>query len=264
MMDFAGNTSVLCHCPTLEGKAQALAEQLGVAVNAKAVGAYAVVFDAHGVYLQPSGQKHGRVMVDFCGGSAAHRRLYGGGKSQMIAKAVGIGKKFRPQVFDATAGLGKDAFVLASLGCEVTLMERSPVAHALLDDGLRRALTYALEHDAQLLDVVRRMVLHLGDSAEFLRNQAAPVADVVYVDPMFPDRQKQAAVKKDMQAFHAVIGKDLDAETLLQAAMGGAVYRCVVKRSRLAPVIAGAEPAYALQGKSSRYDIYTIKGVPKD
>ena len=57
----------------------------------------------------------------------------------MIAKAVGIAQGVRPQVLDATAGLGKDAFVLASLGCQMTLIERQPLIAALLEDGLARA-----------------------------------------------------------------------------------------------------------------------------
>ena len=43
-------------------------------------------------------------------------------------------------MLDATAGLGRDAFVLASLGCQVTLIERVPAVAALLENGIERAL----------------------------------------------------------------------------------------------------------------------------
>ena len=77
--------------------------------------------------------------MDFVEGAVAHRRKFGGGRGQSIAKAVGLKSGAMPTVVDATAGLGRDAFVLASLGCKVTLIERSPVVAALLQDGLARA-----------------------------------------------------------------------------------------------------------------------------
>lgn len=264
MIDTASITSVSCSSAHLNASAQVAAQALQVALNDTQPRAYTLVFAEDGVSLEANEpSKHGRIRVDFTGGSLAHRRLHGGGKGQMIAKAVGVNKKFHPSVLDATAGLGKDAFVLACLGCNVAMMERSPVAFALLEDGLRRARQFAEAEDADLLGILNRMTLCPGDSIAYLQGKDAPVAEVIYLDPMFPERQKQAAVKKDMQAFHTVIGQDPDAEALFAASLGKAEYRVVVKRPRIAPQIAGAAPAYALQGKSSRYDIYTFKGVPK-
>ena len=83
--------------------------------------------------------KLGAIYVDLTGGSVAHRRKFGGGKGQAIAKAVGLKNGVIPSVLDATAGLGRDAFVLASLGCKVQMIERHPVVAALLEDGIHRA-----------------------------------------------------------------------------------------------------------------------------
>lgn len=246
--------------------AAACAAELGVGVNQTSANAiYRLVFSEHeGVYLRTTdGKKHGRIQVDFCAGGAAHRRLYGGGKGQMIAKAVGVATGIKPRVFDATAGLGGDAFVLACLGCDVTMMERSPVAAALLQDGLERARQFAEYEDAELRDIISRMHLLPGNSIAYLQAQTAPVAEVIYLDPMFPERQKSAAVKKEMQAFHEVIGQDLDDAALLQAALARASHRVVVKRPRHAPAIDGQKPSYALEGKSSRYDIYALKSLTR-
>ena len=125
---------------------QALAEQLGLpwfkVVSDLArceVPVLLYVTDA-GLQLQSTGKKApGPVWADFLGGAVAHRRKFGGGSGQMIAKAVGIKSGVRPTVADVTAGLGRDSFVLATLGCEVQMVERSPVVHALLSDGLARA-----------------------------------------------------------------------------------------------------------------------------
>ncbi|GHK96684.1 hypothetical protein ECZU23_42100 [Escherichia coli] len=79
--------------------------------------------------------KLGGIFVDFVGGAMAHRRKFGGGRGEAVAKAVGIKGDYLPDVVDATAGLGRDAFVLASVGCRVRMLERNPVVAALLDDG---------------------------------------------------------------------------------------------------------------------------------
>lgn len=86
-----------------------------------------------------SDPKLGAVFVDFISGKMAHRRKFGGGRGEAIAKAVGIKKDYLPNVIDATAGLGRDAFVLAAIGCQIKLVERHPVVRLLLQDGLQRA-----------------------------------------------------------------------------------------------------------------------------
>lgn len=241
------------------------AERLQVPLNALNEGAsYQLHFTSEGVYMEATDpRKHGRIQVDFCAGGAAHRRMYGGGKGQMIAKATGLSAGIKPQIFDATAGLGGDAFVLACLGCPVMMMERSPVAFALLQDGLERARRFARAEDADLDTILGRMQLLPGDSIEYLESQTEPLADVIYLDPMFPERQKSAAVKKEMQAFHEVIGQDQDDERLLQAALQRAIYRVVVKRPRHAPPIGRLKPHFTLEGKSSRYDIYALRSMSR-
>ena len=86
--------------------------------------------------------------------------------------------------------------------------------------------------------------------------------DVVYVDPMFPLRKKSAKVKKAMQAFHAIVGTDPDADDLLANALKVARYRVVVKRPTGAGFLAETKPNYSLEGKSTRYDIYALKKLP--
>ena len=198
----------------------------------------------------------GPISVDFLQGAVAHRRQFGGGNGQMIAKAVGISSGIRPRVLDATAGLGRDAFVLATLGCDVTLLERQPIIAALLEDGLARAQQHA---DAEVLGIVQRMRLIHQDSIEGMRNWQGDAPEVIYLDPMFPHRDKSAAVKKEMRLFQPLVGGDLDAPALLEAALALASHRVVVKRPRKAPAIEGAKPSHVLEGKSSRYDVYAKK-----
>lgn len=255
-------TNVRCENSIDPIDAQECAAKLGITINEIKPNAYTLFFASDGVsLLNPKGRCD--IKVDFVAGALAHRRLYGGGKGQMIAKAVGVTSKVKPSVFDATAGLGRDAFVLATLGCTVTMMERSPISYYLLKDGLQRGLECSLEHERELHEILSRMSLMAGDSTEYLQNARETIADVIYLDPMFPSRQKKAAVKKDMQAFHEVVGKDEDGDDLFACANGKAQHRLVVKRPRLAPNLAEQAPNYRLEGKSSRFDIYTYKSFTR-
>ncbi|WP_252734991.1 class I SAM-dependent methyltransferase [Amphritea sp. 2_MG-2023] len=209
--------------------------------------------------LQQTGRKApGPVLADFVSGAVAHRRKFGGGKGQMIAKAVGIKGGVRPQIMDVTAGLGRDSFVLATLGCEVQMVERSPIIHALLESGLQQA-----QRDAEVADIAARMQLVNADSIEWLSDPqtVACKPQVIYVDPMFPHTDKSALVKKEMRVFRDIVGDDQDSVALLEQALNVAEYRVVVKRPRKAPAIEGQAPSYQLNGKSSRYDIYTLKSL---
>ena len=244
----------------LAGEYQAQAEQwaarLGLPLQ-DASAAFAVQVGEAGLQIQQLGpQAPGPVRVDFVEGAAAHRRVFGGGSGQMIAKAVGIAQGVRPRVLDATAGLGKDAFVLASLGCQMQLIERQPLVAALLEDGLARAAG-----DADVGPIVARMQLLPGNSIERMRDWQGEPPQVIYLDPMFPHRDKSALVKKEMRLFRPLVGDDPDAPALLEAALALASHRVVVKRPRKAPCIAGPKPSHALDGKSSRYDIYPKKAL---
>ncbi|MCE0918171.1 class I SAM-dependent methyltransferase [Pseudomonas sp. NMI760_13] len=242
--------------PQFQAQAEAWAERLGLPLVDETA-EFAVQLGDEGLQIQQLGpQAPGPVRVDFVEGQAAHRRLYGGGNGQMIAKAVGIAQGVRPQVLDATAGLGKDAFVLASLGCQMTLIERQPLIAALLEDGLARA-----RGDEEIGPIVARMRLLTGNAIERMRAWEGEAPQVIYLDPMFPHRDKSALVKKEMRVFRPLVGDDLDAPALLEAALALATHRVVVKRPRKAPVIEGAKPSHSLEGKSSRYDIYPKKAL---
>lgn len=197
------------------------------------------------------------IRVDFVEGASAHRRKFGGGRGQDIAKAVGLKHGFSPTVLDATAGLGRDAFVLASLGCKVTLMERNPVVAALLDDGLERA---KLNIETQA--IAEHMTLVHASSIEQMAKQAEH--DIVYLDPMYPHKEKSALVKKEMRVFQSLVGEDNDADNLLSPAQTIAKYRVVVKRPNYAEPISGKKPATSIKMKKNRFDIYVNLGIPKN
>ncbi|WP_368506793.1 class I SAM-dependent methyltransferase [Colwellia sp. 6_MG-2023] len=200
--------------------------------------------------------KLGGVKVDFVEGATAHRRKFGGGRGQDIAKAIGLKHGFTPHVLDATAGLGRDAFVLAGLGCQVTLMERMPIVAALLDDGIERA-----KLNSEVSEIANRMTLVHASSIENM--DLAQQVDVVYLDPMYPHREKSAAVKKEMRVFQSLVGEDLDADALLEPALALAKYRVVVKRPSYAPPLNNIKPSTSIKMKKNRFDVYVKRAIPK-
>lgn len=244
--------------PAWQAGAEQWAQRLGLELGEGEGDAdFALQLGEHGLQLLQLGpDSPGPVRVDFLEGATAHRRQFGGGSGQMIAKAVGVQSGVRPQVLDATAGLGRDAFVLATLGCEMQLIERQAIIAALLEDGLRRAAG-----DFEVGTIVARMRLRQGNAIELMRAWAGDAPQVIYLDPMFPHRDKSALVKKEMRLFRPLVGDDMDAPTLLEAALKLASHRVVVKRPRKAPIIEGQKPSYSLEGKSSRYDIYPLKSL---
>lgn len=170
---------------------------------------------------------------------------------QPLLRAVG-GRERR--VFDATAGFGEDAFLLATFGHEVVLCERSPVLVALLREGLERAVREATQ-DTPRWDLLERLSVTQGDAREILP-EISPPPDVVYLDPMFPPKRKRSALpRKEMQILRHLVGADLDAAETLATARQHCSERVVVKRpthcNPLAP-----NPQSQKSGKLIRYDVY--------
>ncbi|WP_192903096.1 16S rRNA (guanine(1516)-N(2))-methyltransferase RsmJ [Photorhabdus khanii] len=195
--------------------------------------------------------KLGGIYVDFVSGTMAHRRRFGGGRGEAVAKAVGIKKDYLPTVVDATAGLGRDAFVLASLGCHVRMLERHPVVAALLDDGLQRGY-----QDEEIGSWLKERMTLLHASSITALTDITPQPDVVYLDPMYPHKQKSALVKKEMRVFQSLVGADEDADNLLSPAQALAKRRVVVKRPDYAEPLAGVAASAAITTKNHRFDIY--------
>jgi 16S rRNA (guanine1516-N2)-methyltransferase len=202
---------------------------------------------------QPDEGDGWRVSCDFSDPSLGYRLVHGGGRQEPLARAIGIRAGVVPSVVDATAGWGREGWLLAALGCRVTLLEQSPVVALLLADGLRRAAK-----EAQLAAIAGRIEAIQTESCHWLNATADCVADVIYLDPMFPERHKRALVKKEMQALHQLVGADYAAADLLAAALQRSRHRVVVKRPHSAPALEGPAPHHALQLKKHRYDIYIV------
>ncbi|GKT11657.1 MAG: 16S rRNA (guanine1516-N2)-methyltransferase [Thiomicrorhabdus sp.] len=225
----------------------------------------------------------GPVFIDFISGKKAHRRHFGGGKGQPLVRAMGKLKEGLPTILDATAGMGGDSFVLASQGHQVQMIERSVAVAALLADGLARAGAALTSNDGDskddnheknnnddnkerqaLLSIINSLSIKQANSADYLLSEQ-PKVDVIYMDPMYPEKKKNAATKKEMKALQNLVGPDRDSEKLLSAALQTASYRVVVKRPKGAPIIELDNPKLIpsanISSPNTRYDIYSIKAL---
>ena len=168
---------------------------------------------------------------------------------ELLVRAARTRGVATPTVVDATAGLGEDSLLLAAAGFTVTMFEKDPVIAALLRDALDRAA-----NDSRLAEAVARMTLVEGDSVAGLRELGFS-PDVVFLDPMFPERTKSAAVKKKFQLLHHLERPCEDEEGLLAAALSARPRKVVIKRPPKGPWLAGAKPSHSLTGKAVRYDV---------
>ena len=201
--------------------------------------------------LYDAGNPKSILSVDFLSGALRHRYFRDRTINQDLAKAVGIKRGIRPTICDATAGFGSDGFVLASLGCEVLMIERSPVIWALLRDGIRRAASDKIIGGW----ISEKIMLLLGDARDLLKNFDNKF-DTVYIDPMYPEIKKSARSKQKMVLLRSVVGIDRDQAELFDTSRAYATRRVVVKRPASAPPISDLPVSYRVKGKSSRYDIY--------
>lgn len=213
----------------------------------------ALVVDDKGLWLSADGMK---MQPDWIAETARLKRA--SLKSEMIARACQLSEK--PTLLDATAGLGHDSLLMAHLGAEVTLVERHPILFTLLESAHAHAL-----QDTYLANTAKRIHLVHADSADYLAQCMPDQFDVVYLDPMFPQRdqnqnavKKQAQVKKQMQLLHKLLPEDGEMDLgdyLLQLARNIAK-RVVVKRPRLAVYLADVEPNHQWTGDACRFDAY--------
>ncbi|MFN3714999.1 MAG: class I SAM-dependent methyltransferase [Alcanivoracaceae bacterium] len=216
---------------------------------ARACGAELILGRAAGqLSLWRPGGHETPLSVDFDHGALGYRLAVDRVRHERLVRAVGKCMD-NGVVVDATAGLGRDSALLAQAGWRVVMLERQPVLQALLADGLARSPEMAGQMSLEAVDSVAWLLAH-PDSAE-----------VVYLDPMFPEREKSAAIRKELLWLQWLCGMDSAAgeQALLNAALGTARRRVVVKRPLRAPDLAGRKPASSLAGKTVRFDIYPVK-----
>jgi|TARA_B110000977_G_scaffold51855_1_gene70511 16S rRNA (guanine1516-N2)-methyltransferase len=186
----------------------------------------------------------------FIEGPILHRLKYGKGRGLNLSKAVGMKSNKNREIVDATAGLGHDAFILASLGANVTLIERSKTMYKLLQEGISEAKSFG----GEISKIISRMDLIFGDSKNIIPNLSP---QVILIDTMYQERKKTALVKNNMRIVREIVGSDLDYLELIDVALINASNRVVIKQPIHADKINHTKPcSHQILGKTIRYDVY--------
>lgn len=224
--------------------AESLASKIGSDILEKEGDGLTVLFDSKGVSLTGYNLTY---QGDFEG--MLRRVTEGRLLHEMLVKATKTDVEGLVAV-DATAGMGEDAFLIAANGYNVTLHEQNPVVALLLKDAIKRA-----KRQPVLKDIVGRMHVVEGDSVDLLSKRLDPV-DLIYLDPMFPGRQKSGLIGKKLQLIQKMESPCSNEDSLFDAAIGANPSKIIVKRPLKAPFLAGRKPNYSLDGKAIRYDCY--------
>ncbi len=190
---------------------------------------------------------------DFTSTKMLHRVTNNRWQHEMLVKAVKIKNLDHPlRVIDCTAGLGEDSILLVAAGFTVQMFEKDPVIAALCQDALDRA-----RNVPELSEMIARMTLTEGDSIERLATlQEAP--DVIYLDPMFPERKKSGQVGKKFQLLHGLEKPCEEEEEMLQAAIDAHPRKVVIKRPLKGALLGGRKPDFSYKGKAIRYDVILL------
>lgn len=227
----------------------------------------------------PDQKAAGTMTIDFTRGAIRHRQRFGGGKQQPIARATGISRVIPNYILDITAGTGTDAYVLASLGASVLMLERQPAISLMLTRALQLATV-----DSSSADAISRLNLVFADSADWMNtrlvtslqgatatqpdqpvfpSQIRPAnripdeaPDVIFMDPMYPVTRRTALARQPMQFLQLLAGPDENSTELLELARRLARKRVVVKRPISASEIGDIRPDTVVESAKTRYDIY--------
>lgn len=206
-------------------------------------------------HTNQTSQQPTQIRIDFLKGEHSWRLKHNGGGGLLVAKACGVSPNQPKKILDLTAGLARDASVLAAHGAHVTMVEQSQVLCALIDDALKRLM---LADDVERPFQSSQLSIHCLKSEDYLSSDALGTFDVVYVDPMFTHLSKKSAPSKEMAALRALHGhSDEKSDDLFNASLTvSGSKRVVIKRPPKAGYALDRKPTYSLKSKSMRLDVY--------
>ncbi len=214
------------------------------------------------------------IVVDFESSKLRHR-LKNSADSEAIVKAVGVKRSARSGVliYDFTAGLGTEAFILARAGFTVIAFERDQQVFELLEDGLRRYRAAEIEQNISEESRVKLEFRHsdaLKWAEKSLATGSLKEAFAVTLDPMFESEStiQKSQPKKEMALLRRMlpVSGDEALRLLMTEALQAATDRVIVKRPAGSIDLTAvdrrgqeARPIHRLYGKTARFDIYSCR-----
>lgn len=193
----------------------------------------------------------GDLKIDFFSKKMRYRMQHLNKAQEPLLRALGWKSNERKNLFDLTAGLGRDSALLFFAGFNVTMFERNPILQILLQVALMEIPQAEFSQTWRLMEQDAICYLTAREVAE----KREPI-DLIYLDPMYPERKKSALVKKELRIIRELVGDDPDSEALLEAALRSGAERVVVKRPKGAPFVGDAKPNHSVESPNTRFDVY--------
>ena len=155
-------------------------------------------------------------------------------------------------IYDLTAGWGRDSWLLAYRGFSIIMVEKNPYLYSLLKQGLDLA-----NKNPKISNISQRMKIIFSNSLDFLKNNNVEKNSAIYLDPMYPEKKKNALVKKRMQILHLLLeNEEENNNNLLLYAQKTWAKKIIVKRPKNAEFLAKIKPNSFITSPNTRYDIY--------
>lgn len=183
--------------------------------------------------------------------SLTHRIVNAGRKSELLLQAC---KSNQGQyIIDGTAGFGHDALLLASTGADVAMVEKHPVIALLLHYEYQLMLS-----NKNWLKLLSRIYIYYGDFINTINKLNK--ADIIYLDPMFPNNSYTAKVNKNMQLLHDIASPPtIDDEKFLFNCAINNIHdngKLIIKRPINTPFLANKTPVQSYSNDAIRFDKY--------
>lgn len=113
---------------------------------------------------------------------------------ELLIQTLKIKGVDKPLIWDITAGLGRDAILMANAGHKVTMIERNPALAIILNYIIKNKIFPGTEN----------LNLAHMNSMDYLLQNHSELPHVIYMDPMFQDNAR-AKSKKDMQIIEMLL-----------------------------------------------------------
>lgn len=195
----------------------------------------------------------GHLDIDFFSKKMRYRMQHINKAQEPLLRALGWKSTEQKHVLDMTAGLGRDSCLLFFAGFDVTMFERGEVLQLLLSKALSELPVDDFKQSFQLM---KEDSIHYLERMKLESKDENPIADAIYIDPMYPERKKSALVKKELRIIRNLVGADFDSEQLLTLAIESGVPRVVVKRPKGSDYVADRVPSHSVESPNTRFDVY--------
>lgn len=185
--------------------------------------------------------------------SLTGRIVQAGRKSELILQACKMDKN--SVVIDGTAGFGHDGLILASACHHISLIEKNPLMALLL--------LFEYQHMNQNPNWQKLLAkIHIKFADITNPKIDLPKANIVYLDPMFPQGSYQSKVSKTMQSLHLLANtpsKQEESELFIQAKTHlSSDAKLIIKRPLNAEPLANIPTNHHVANNAIRFDIYHL------